>query len=80
MEGSIQRVSLDLMGDPDIQNMFQKSYSLEDLTLVDDMDEEDEDDENVEQAQGAIIGTGAVCIMFTRGNTEGVHLGFNSLL
>ena len=39
-------MSLDLMGDPDIQQVFHKSYSLEDLTLV----SEEEDSDGVEAA------------------------------
>ena len=54
MEGStLDRVSLDLMGDPDIQNMFQKSYSLEDLTLVDAAEEQEEEDEVEEEGEDA---------------------------
>ncbi len=38
---TFQRVSLDLLGDPDIQNMMKKSYSLEDLSRIDDEDEDE---------------------------------------
>ena len=40
------------MGDPDIQSVFHKSYSLEDLALV---DEEAEEVEEVEAALDAVV-------------------------
>ena len=45
---NLSRVSVDLMADPDIQNVFKKSYSLEDLTLEDvDLDRTDNVGERV---------------------------------
>ena len=41
-----QRVSLDLLGDRDIQNMLKKSYSLEDVTIAND----EWDDETTEES------------------------------
>ena len=41
-----QRVSLDLLGDQDIQSMLKKSYSLEDLTVPSD----EWEDESIEES------------------------------
>jgi hypothetical protein len=52
MDTNLARVSLDLMGDPDIMSIFKKSYSLEDLTLVDEEGEEVQED-SVEEGEEA---------------------------
>ena len=54
----LQRMSLDLMGDPDIQNIFQKSYSLEDLGLVDEEGEEAAEVEDALDCLDAVVGGG----------------------
>ena len=39
-----QRVSLDLMHDPDIQDMMKKSYSMEDFSRLPEEEEEEGED------------------------------------
>lgn len=41
-----QRISLELMQDPDIQNMMRKSYSLEDILMLPEVGEEGEEGED----------------------------------
>lgn len=57
-----QRVSLDLMHDPDIQNMMKKSYSLEDFCRLPEEEEEEAED-------------ALVCLRMNTGHvTENDHL------
>ena len=46
-----QRISVDLLHDPDILNIFKKSYSVEDVTL------QDTDESDVEQGVDAMVRT-----------------------
>ena len=68
MDLNMKRVSTDLMGDPDIQNVFKKSYSLEDLTVP--LDEEEEGDEE-EAGESIEIGKDVLVRNFVPGNIVG---------
>lgn len=55
---NMNRVSVDLMGDPDIQNVFKKSYSLEDISAIDKAEEViiEEEEEDIEEGEDALVG------------------------
>lgn len=50
MDMDFKRVSVDLMADPDIQHVFRRSFSLEDVTRL-----EESDDDELDDAEDALV-------------------------